>query len=113
MKEKNIIGIYSRVSTEDQSRFGHRLDEQKDRLLKVCDFEEYDVYKIYEEKGVSAKTTNRPMFQKMIEDMKQGKINKILVYKLDRLTRSIRDLISFCFCTNSNVCLSIMAGHTS
>lgn len=39
---------------------------------------------------------NRPKFQEMIEDMKNGKINKIIVYKLDRLTRSIQDLESIC-----------------
>lgn len=84
------------VSTEDQSRFGHSLDEQEDRLQKLCEFKGYKIYKIYREEGVSAKDTNRPKFQEMIEDMKSGKINKIIVYKLDRLTRSIRDLETIC-----------------
>lgn len=93
---KVIVGIYPRVSTEDQAREGHSLDEQKDRLLKLCEYKGYEVYKIYEEAGVSAKDTNRPKFQEMINDMKAGRINKILVYKLDRLTRSIRDLENIC-----------------
>jgi len=86
-----------RVSTEDQSRFGHSLDEQEDRLRKLCKFKGYKIYKVYREEGVSAKNTNRPKFKEMIQDMKDGKINKIIVYKLDRLTRSIKDLETIFF----------------
>ena len=43
------------VSTEDQSRFGHSLDEQEDKLRKLCDFKDYEIYKVYREEGVSAK----------------------------------------------------------
>ena len=93
---KVIAGLYPRVSTEDQSRFGHSLDEQEDRLKKLCEFKGYEIYKVYREEGVSAKNTNRPKFKEMIQDMKDGKINKIIVYKLDRLTRSIKDLETIC-----------------
>lgn len=93
---KTIVGLYPRVSTEDQSRFGHSLDEQEDKLKQLCNFKDYEIYKIYREEGVSAKDTNRPKFQEIIEDMKSGKINKIIVYKLDRLTRSIKDLETIC-----------------
>lgn len=93
---KVIAGLYPRVSTEDQSRFGHSLDEQEDRLKKLCEFKDYEIYKVYREEGVSAKDTNRPKFKEIIQDMKDGKINKIVVYKLDRLTRSIQDLENIC-----------------
>lgn len=98
MKEETetICGLYPRVSTEDQSRFGHSLDEQEDRLKKLCEFKGYKIYKVYCEEGVSAKNTNRPKFKEMMQDMKDGKINKIIVYKLDRLTRSIKDLETIC-----------------
>ena len=95
-QKKVIAGLYPRVSTEDQSRFGHSLDEQEDRLKKLCEFKDYEIYKVYREEGVSAKDTNRPKFKEMIQDMKDGKINKIIVYKLDRLTRSIQDLENIC-----------------
>lgn len=76
MKEEDeiICGLYPRVSPEDQSRFGHRLDEQEDRLRKLCEFKGYKIYKVYREEGVSAKNTNRPKFQEMVTDMKDGKI---------------------------------------
>lgn len=95
-QKKVIAGLYPRVSTEDQSRFGHSLDEQEDRLKKLCEFKDYEIYKVYREEGVSAKDTNRHKFKEMIQDMKDGKINKIIVYKLDRLTRSIQDLENIC-----------------
>ena len=86
------VGIYIRVSTEDQAREGHSLDEQLDKLQKLAAYKGYTVYKIYEDPGISAKDTNRPKFKEMIQDVKDGKIQKILIIKLDRLTRSIRDL---------------------
>lgn len=91
-----IVGLYPRVSTEDQSRFGFSLDEQEESLKRLCELKKYTIYKVYREEGVSAKNTNRPKFQEMIQDMKDGKINKIIVYKLDRLTRSIQDLETIC-----------------
>ena len=112
MQEKKIIaGLYPRVSTEDQSRYGHSLDEQEDRLKKLCDYKEYEIYKIYREEGVSAKSMKRPKFQEMIEDMKSGKINKIIVYKLDRLTRSIQDLESIYIISHKAGSLNIPYDH--
>lgn len=94
--KKVIVGLYPRVSTEDQSRFGHSLDEQECRMKQLCEFKNYEIFKVYREEEVSAKNTNRPKFQEMIEDVKQGKINKIIIFKLDRLTRSIQDLENIC-----------------
>ena len=102
--KKYVVGLYPRVSTEDQFRHGHSLDEQKERMLKLCDYKNYEVYKVYEDAGISAKNMNRPAFQEMIQDVKDGKINKIIVYKLDRLTRSIKDLEEICIFLEDNHC---------
>lgn len=91
--ERKIAAIYIRVSTEDQAREGFSLGEQKEKLLQLCAFKDYEVFKIYEDAGISAKDMeHRPAFQQMLEDMKNGKINYIVAYKLDRVTRSVRDL---------------------
>ena len=90
--ETKVAGIYIRVSTEDQAREGHSLDEQEDRLKKLCDYKQYQIYKVYVDAGISAKDTNRPQFQAMMKDMKKGRINLIIAYKLDRITRSVQDL---------------------
>ena len=61
--------------------------------MQLCKFKEYEVFKIYEDAGISAKDmAHRPAFQEMLADMKKGKINYIVAYKLDRVTRSVRDL---------------------
>lgn len=92
MEEKKIAGIYIRVSTEDQAREGFSLGEQKEKLQDLCKYRGYKVFRIYEDAGISAKDTNRPEFQEMLEDMRNGKINVIVAYKLDRITRSTKDL---------------------
>jgi len=91
--ERKTAGVYIRVSTEDQAREGFSLGEQKEKLLALCKFKDLEVYKVYEDAGVSAKDMeHRPQFQQMLQDMKDGKINYIVAYKLDRITRSVRDL---------------------
>ena len=85
--------IYCRVSTEDQAREGYSLGEQLEKLKDLCKFRNYKVYGVYEDAGISAKDMDhRPEFKKMLEDVKNKKVNVIVSYKLDRLTRSVRDL---------------------
>lgn len=91
--ERKIAGVYIRVSTEDQAREGFSLGEQEEKLLQLCSFKDLEVYKVYKDAGISAKDMeHRPQFQEMLQDMKEGKINYIVAYKLDRITRSVRDL---------------------
>ena len=91
--ERMIAAVYIRVSTEDQAREGFSLGEQKEKLLQLCAFKGYEVFKVYEDAGISAKDMeHRPAFQEMLQDMRTGKINYIVAYKLDRVTRSVRDL---------------------
>ena len=91
--ERKVAAVYIRVSTEDQAREGFSLGEQKEKLLQLCSFKGYEVFKIYEDAGISAKDMeHRPAFQEMLSDMKKGKLNYIVAYKLDRVTRSVRDL---------------------
>lgn len=91
--ERKIAAVYIRVSTEDQAREGFSLGEQKEKLLQLCAFKEYEVFKVYEDAGISTKDMeHRPAFQEMLQDMRNGKINYIVAYKLDRVTRSVRDL---------------------
>ena len=92
-EEKKIAGIYIRVSTEDQAREGFSLGEQEEKLRQLCKYKGFEIFKVYKDAGISAKDMkNRPAFQTMLEDMKNGLINYIVAYKLDRVTRSVRDL---------------------
>ena len=50
-----VAGIYIRVSTEDQAREGFSLGEQEEKLRQLCSFKEFQVYKVYQDRGISAK----------------------------------------------------------
>lgn len=92
MNNKKIAGLYIRVSTEDQAREGFSLPEQEKRLRAMCEYKGYEIYKVYKDAGISAKTGNkRPAFEELLEDIKNKKCNTIVVLKLDRLTRSVYD----------------------
>ena len=91
-EEKKIAGIYIRVSTEDQAREGFSLPEQEKRLRAMCEYKNYEIYKVYKDAGISAKTGNkRPAFEELKEDIRNKKCNTIVFLKLDRLTRSVYD----------------------
>lgn len=90
--KKIIVAIYIRVSTKKQVEEGYSLDAQLDILKKFCENNGYILYKVYADEGKSGKDTNRPAFQEMMKDMRDGHFNKILVTKLDRISRSLIDL---------------------
>ncbi len=91
-EEEKIAGMYIRVSTEDQAREGFSLGEQEERLREFCQFKRYEVLKVYKDAGISAKNDNRPAYQEMMKDVRDKKINVIVAFKLDRLTRSVFDI---------------------
>ena len=73
-KKRKIAGIYKRVSTLDQKREGFSLPEQEEKLREFCKFKGYDIYKVYEDAGISAKNDRRPAYQEMIQDIKEKKL---------------------------------------
>ena len=92
VEKKKICGLYQRVSTEDQAREGFSLSEQKAGLEEFCKFKGYEIKDYHKDAGINAKTGNyRPDFDRLMEDIKRGKINTIVVLKLDRISKSIYD----------------------
>ena len=86
--------IYVRVSTEEQATEGFSIQAQKDKLTKYAEVSDYNIVDYYIDDGISGKNLkDRPEVTRLINDVKSGKINNVLVYKLDRLTRSVKDLI--------------------
>ena len=85
-------GIYVRVSTAQQID-RESLNVQEERLRQYCKTQEYDVYKIYREEGVSGKDTKRPMLNELIQAIREKKLQVVIVTKLDRITRSLKDMI--------------------
>lgn len=93
MTKKIKVGIYPRVSTQEQAKEGYSIGEQIDRLTKYCEAMGWEVYKSYTDPGYSGADTNRPGLQAMLKDIRRGKIHKVVVYKLDRLSRSQKDTL--------------------
>jgi site-specific DNA recombinase len=86
------VALYVRVSTTEQALEGYSISAQKERLLAYCTAQGWNNTKLYVDEGVSAKNDNRPELQKMLNDVGEGKISNILVYRLDRFTRKVKDL---------------------
>lgn len=87
------IALLARVSTQEQAINGHSIGEQIERMHDYCKAMNWTVYKEYIDAGYSGANTDRPALQRMIKDIKAGKIDKVLVYKLDRLSRSQKDTL--------------------
>lgn len=93
MKRKTIVALYIRVSTQEQAREGYSIEEQKERLEKYADAHGWIIYKVYSDPGFSGGSIERPGLKAMIRDISENKIDKVVVYKLDRLSRSQKDTL--------------------
>lgn len=87
------VGLYIRVSTEEQSRHGLSVEEQTDRLTKWAKKQGYYINGYYTDSGISArkKAEKRPALQSLLVDIKAGKINLVLFTKLDRWFRNVAE----------------------
>jgi len=82
--------VYARVSTKEQ-----KLEPQLDQIKKYCEFREHEVLQIYTDK-LSGKNIDRTGFQKMMKDLESNmyQCEGVVIFKLDRIGRSVKDLIS-------------------
>lgn len=83
---------YIRVSTDNQLE-NYSIDEQIDRLTAYCKAKDWVLVKIYTDGGFSGGNTNRPALRQMLEDIKKVDVDAVIVYKLDRLSRSQKDTL--------------------
>lgn len=94
MKTKiKVVAIYVRVSTLEQAKEGYSIPIQIERLQKFAEAHGWIVFKIYVDAGRSGANTDREALQEMLADIADGRIDAVLVYKLDRLSRSQRDVL--------------------
>lgn len=85
--------IYIRVSTDAQREEGYSIDAQKEMLTAYCVSKSIRNYEYYIDGGYSGSNIERPELKRMIEDIKRDRISCVLVYKLDRLSRSQKDTL--------------------
>ena len=86
------VALYPRVSGHEQED-NYSIPEQIDRMKKYCEAKGWTVYKIYTDSGFSGSNMERPGLQAMIKDAESKKFDMVLVYKLDRLSRSQKDTL--------------------
>jgi site-specific DNA recombinase len=89
-----IAALYLRVSTEDQAKEGYSLEVQRETLEAFAKREGFEVYQVYSDDGISGATTNRPALAALMADAKGGKFGLVLVAKLDRFSRNLRDMLN-------------------
>ena len=93
IKKLTRAACYVRVSTENQLE-NYSIEEQIERLEAYCSAKDWDIHKVYTDGGYSGGNTERPALKKMIDDIHKNKIDVVLVYKLDRLSRSQKDTLT-------------------
>ena len=86
------VALYPRVSGHEQEE-NYSIPEQIDRMKKYCESRDWQVYKIYTDAGYSGSNMDRPGLQSLIKDSEENKFDMVLVYKLDRLSRSQKDVL--------------------
>lgn len=79
------------VSTLEQKEHGYSIEEQERKLKSFCEINDWCISDVFIDAGFSGAKRERPELQRMMKDIKR--FNLVLVYKLDRLTRNVRDLL--------------------
>lgn len=116
MEKKKRVAIYCRVSTLDQSN-----QNQREELIAYAQARGWEIHRIYEEK-ITGTHTNRPQYKELEKDAGQRRFDCLLVWKLDRIFRSLKDCINglqeftdlgveFCSLKDSGIDMTTPAGR--
>lgn len=84
--------VYVRVSTEEQGKSGLGLEAQRQKALAYCQLHDYEVVDVVEDAGASGKSLDRPGMARVLQAVERREVEVVVVAKLDRATRSVRDL---------------------
>lgn len=85
--------IYIRVSTQEQATEGYSIQAQTERLQAYCKAKGWGIFHIYTDAGFSGSNMERPALSQLLNDVEDGRVDCVLVYKLDRLSRSQKDTL--------------------
>ena len=97
VQERKRIGVYCRVSTREQAVYGYGIGVQKTKIQGYLELYDRtpDSIVYYIDEGISAKDMHRTEMTRLIKDVEAGLIDEIIIYKLDRLSRSVIDVYEF------------------
>lgn len=90
---EKCVACYVRVSTDAQAEQGYSIPDQIAKLQAFCTVKGWENVKFYTDPGFSGSNLNRPAMQEMIADAKEEKLKAVIVFKLDRLSRSQKDTL--------------------
>lgn len=88
------VALYVRVSTTEQAVSGYSIGEQTERLQKYAEAHGWTVGRTYTDPGHSGATMDRPALQAMLRDAEGHAFDAVVIYKLDRLSRSQKDTLT-------------------
>lgn len=107
----NVVDLYIRVSTTEQAEEGYSVGEQENRLRSYCSAMGYTINAVHIDPGYSGSSLDRPGIKEIIRDVQKKRCRKVIVWKLDRLSRSQKDtliLLEDVFLVNGCDFVSIM-----
>lgn len=90
---ENVADLYIRVSTTEQAEEGYSVGEQEARGRAYCEAYGITVNAVHIDAGYSGATLDRPGVKNLIRDVRRGNCKKVIVWKLDRLSRSQKDML--------------------
>ena len=90
---KTRVLLYIRVSSHEQAVEGYSIGEQTERLEKYADAMGWTIVKTFTDPGYTGADTHRPGLRELIRAVEDGRADKVVVYKLDRLSRSQKDTL--------------------
>ncbi|WP_338136752.1 recombinase family protein [Clostridium baratii] len=94
MNTKKKVAIYTRVSTIEQFEQGYSIDEQERLLSEYCKSQGWEVENVYTDGGISGKDIqHRPELKQMLRDAEEKKFNMVFVWKINRLSRKLADVL--------------------
>lgn len=89
------VAIYCRVSTVEQAEEGYSVDEQRRRCIEYCEKEGHEVFKVYEDRGISGKNiSGRPGLKDLLKNANDKKFDLVVVWKLNRISRRLIDILN-------------------
>jgi|GEM_PF-4785655 len=104
----STIGIYTRVSTDEQRDKGHSIASQIAKAEKLIEnnIDEFgnNKYKLYDDAGYSAKNLKRPAMNQILIDITEQQLEILIFYSLDRISRNLNDLMYFLHHAEVNGC---------
>lgn len=97
------VALYARVSTDEQAKEGYSIGAQCKKLQQYAELNDWNG-SLYVDDGYSAKDLKRPRVMQLFKDIEDKKINTVVVYKLDRLTRNVKNLYELMDLFDKNDC---------